>query len=159
MKPQTHKRPVKAIINPGRRFTAPIDPREVIARRLVNEFAHLAPALRAAYERERAAVERRLATIERISDGPRCLGWFYKAAPGTPKSLLRTGWHAVGEPCPREVSDALLKDISDARVAWGEACKPIRAAAIAAGLSEWDGPETARAHQIAARVMWSGVSS
>jgi hypothetical protein len=139
--------------------TPPVDPREVIAARIATEHAHLGPALIAAYDREQAAVGKRIATIERISDGPRDLGWYYKATPNTPRSLLRTGWHAVGEPCPVAVSDALQQEIYDARTAFGLVCAPIREAAIASGLSDYEGPESTRAYTIAGRVMWATVSA
>lgn len=138
MKTQTRtNRPVKAIINPGRTFTAPIVPEWTIAvaDRLTAEFAHLGPALHAAAQREERAQAAR-ATIERISDGPRCLGWHYKAARGAPQSLLRTGWHAVGEPCPREASDAILREVSAARGNYQTIAQPIWDAAAAAGLED-----------------------
>lgn len=160
MNKQNRTRPVKSIINPGRRFTTPIVPDWTIAvaDRLVTEWAHLGPALHAAAMREGVARKAR-ATIETINDGPRMLGWFYKAAPGTPQSLLRTGWHAVGEPCPRHVSDALLGELSAARDAYQAVAAPLWAAARAAGLSD----TLVRAGQVDAgsvvrRVQYAGVS-
>ncbi len=138
MKTQTRpNRPVKAIINPGRTFTAPVVPEWTIAvaDRLAAEFAHLGPELHAAAQREERAQAAR-ATIESISDGPRCLGWHYKAAPGAPQSLLRTGWHAVGEPCPRDVSDVIFDEVYRARRNYQTIAQPIWAAAEAAGLED-----------------------
>lgn len=138
MKTQTRtNRPIKAIINPGRTFTAPVLPEWTIAvaDRLAAEFAYLGPALHAAAQREEAARKAR-ATIETINDGPRCLGWYYKAGPGAPQSLLRTGWHAVGEPCPREVSDAILDEVYRARRNYQTIAQSIWDAAAAAGLED-----------------------
>lgn len=137
MNKQIRTRPVKAILNPGRPFTAPVVPEWTIAvaDRLVSEWAHLGPALHAAAQREEAAHAAR-ATIETINDGPRCLGWFYKAAPGAPQSLLRTGWHAVGEECPRAISDAILGELSAARSNYWTLAAPLWEAATAAGLSD-----------------------
>lgn len=130
-------RTVKAILNPGRPFAAPVVPEWTIAvaDRLVSEWTHLGPALHAAAQREEAARAAR-ATIETINDGPRCLGWFYKAAPGAPQSLLRTGWHAVGEPCPRAISDAILDELGAARCNYQTIAQPIWDAAAAAGLED-----------------------
>lgn len=98
---------------------------------IASEFAHLADDLTEADARCDAARQAR-ATIETINDGPRCLGWHYKATPGTPRSLLRTGWHAVGEPCPTHVSDAILQEVKAAAAAWQEVVVPIKAAVRAA---------------------------
>lgn len=128
---------VKAIVNPGRRFTTPVVPEWTIevADRLVAEFAHLGPALHAAAVREERARAAR-STIETVNDGPMCLGWHYKAAPGTAQSLLRTGWHAVGEPCSREESAAILREVENASHGCAEAARPIWAAASAAALGD-----------------------
>ena len=129
---------IKAIINPGRSFaaTAAIRAAEKIVastEQIVSEWAQLGPALRAAAQREEAARAAR-GTIEEICEGPGRGEWRYKAAPGTPRSLLRTGWHAIGEPCPRQVSDAIRGELLAARVAYQDIAAPLGQAARAAGV-------------------------
>ena len=153
-------RPIKAVINPGRQFTAPVVPEWTIAvaDRLAAAWAHLAPALHAAAVREEAAAAAR-STIETINDGPRCLGWHFVPGRSAPKSLLRTGWHAVGEPCPRVTSDAILSEVRAARDAYLAAAAPLLAAARTGGLSDYaTRDQQVTAWQVVRRVQQAALS-